>query len=69
MNYMHAKLATDLVSVAHQSRYDVFLKKGPVVVDAKSILGVMSLYDTNGVVVICEDHDIIRKMEELLNEL
>jgi len=66
---MHAKLATDIVSVAHQSRYDVFLKKGPVVIDAKSILGVMSLYDTNGVVVICEDHDIIRKMEELLNEL
>jgi phosphotransferase system HPr-like phosphotransfer protein len=69
MNYMHAKLATDLVSVAHQSRYDVFLKKGPVVVDAKSILGVMSLYDTNGVIVVCEDHEIIRKMEELLNEL
>lgn len=69
MNYMHAKLATDLVQVAHQSRYDVFLKKGPVVVDAKSILGVMSLYDTNGVIVVCEDHDIIKKMEELLNEL
>ena len=69
MNYMHAKLATDIVQVAHQSRYDVFLKKGPVVVDAKSILGVMSLYDTNGVVVICEDNDVIRKMEELINEL
>jgi phosphotransferase system HPr-like phosphotransfer protein len=69
MNYMHAKLATDLVSVAHQSRYDVFLKKGPVVVDAKSILGVMSLYDTNGVIVVCEDHEVIKKMEGLLNEL
>lgn len=66
MNYMHAKLATDIVQIAHQSRYDVYLKKGPVVIDAKSILGIMSLYDTNGVTVICEDPDVIREIEAIL---
>lgn len=66
MIYMHAKMATDIVQIAHESRHDVYLKKGPVVVDAKSILGVMSLYDTNGVVVICEDPEVIRKIEEVI---
>lgn len=65
--YMHAKLASDIVNLAQKSRYDVYLRKGPVTVDAKSILGLMSLYDTKGVEVICEDLDIKKEIEELLN--
>ena len=66
MNYMHAKLATDIVHIAQQCRDNVYLKKGPVVIDAKSILGIMSLYDTNGVTVICDDPDVIRQIEAIL---
>ena len=65
MNYMHAKLATDIVHIAQKYRGEVYLKKGPVVVDAKSILGIMSIYDTNGVVVLCDDPDVIREIEGL----
>jgi phosphotransferase system HPr-like phosphotransfer protein len=53
------------VHIAQKYRGEVYLKKGPVVVDAKSILGIMSIYDTIGVVVLCDDPDVIREIEGL----
>jgi len=67
--YMHAKLASDIVNLAQKSIHNVYLKKGPVVVDAKSILGVMTLFDIEDVEIICEDPDVVKMLKELINEL
>jgi len=66
MKYMHAKLASDIVNLAQTSVHDVYLQKGPVAVDAKSILGLMTLFDLEDVEIICEDPDVIKMLKELL---
>jgi phosphotransferase system HPr (HPr) family protein len=65
MKYLHAQIATDLVNLAHQSRSDVYLHRGRITVDAKSILGVMSLVFFDGVSIETEDHEITKKIKEL----
>jgi phosphotransferase system HPr (HPr) family protein len=65
MKYLHAQIATDLVTLAHQSRHDVYLHRGRITVDAKSILGVMSLVFFDGVSVESDDHEITKKIKEL----
>lgn len=67
MNYIHAANASKLVDLAHQSREEVFLHRGRVTVDAKSILGVMSLVFFDGVSVETKDHDIAQKIREIIN--
>ena len=66
MKYMHAKLASDIVNLAQTSVHDVYLKKGPVAVDAKSILGLMTLFDLEDVEIICEDPDVVKMLKELI---
>lgn len=69
MKYIHAGLATTLVDLAHQSKHDIFLHRGRITVDAKSILGVMSLVYFDGVSVETEDHEIAHAIRELFNDL
>ena len=66
MMYMHAKLAADIVQTASQSRHNVYLQKGELTIDAKSILGVISLVDTNDIVVKSEDQEIVQAITTLL---
>jgi len=65
MKYLHAGIASELVNIAHQSRSDVYLHRGKITVDAKSILGVMSLIYFDGVSVETDDHEIAQKIREL----
>lgn len=55
MNYMYSKLAADIVAIAQRSTKETYLKQGKVQVDAKSILGVMSLITTDNIDVITDD--------------
>ena len=65
MKYIHAGIATQLVDLAHQSKYEVFLHRGRITVDAKSILGVMSLVMFDGVSIETEDHEVAKAIREL----
>jgi len=65
MKYLHAGIASELVNIAHQSRSDVYLHRGRITVDAKSILGVMSLIYFDGVSVETDDHEIAQKIRGL----
>lgn len=64
--YMHAKLAADIVQTASKSRHNVYLQKGQLKIDAKSILGVLSLVDTDNIVVKSEDQEIVEAITTLL---
>lgn len=66
MMYMHAKLAADIVQTASKSRHNVYLQKGELKIDAKSILGVLSLVDINGIVVKSEDQEVVEAITTLL---
>ena len=66
MIYMHAKLAADIVQTASKSRHNVYLQKGELKIDAKSILGVLSLVDTDNIVVKSEDQEIVEAITTLL---
>ena len=65
MKYIHAGLATELVDLAHKTREEVYLHRGRITVDAKSILGVISLVYFDGVSVETEDHEIAKAIREL----
>lgn len=65
MKYIHAGVATQLVDIAHQSKHQVYLHRDRITVDAKSILGVMSLVFFDGVSVETEDHEIAEQIREL----
>ena len=65
MKYLHAGVATELVDLAHQSKHDIYLHRGRITVDAKSILGVMSRVMFDGVSVETEDHDIANAIRGL----
>ena len=66
MIYMHAKLAAEIVQKASQSRHNVYLQKGELTIDAKSILGVISLVDIDDIVVKSEDKEVIDAITTLL---
>lgn len=65
MKYLHAGVASTLVDIAHQSKHDIYLHRGRITVDAKSILGVMSLVMFDGVSVETEDHQVAEQIRGL----
>lgn len=65
MKYLHAKIASDIVDLAHQSKHEVYLHRGRITVDAKSILGIMSLGYFDGVSVETEDVEIAKAIRGL----
>lgn len=65
MKYIHAGIAKELVDLAHKSRHAVYLHRDRITVDAKSILGVMSLVFFDGVSIETEDHEIAQAIREL----
>ena len=67
MKYIHAANATRVVDLAHSSREQVYLHRDHITVDAKSILGVMSLVFFDGVSVETKDHEIAEKIREVMN--
>lgn len=65
MKYIHAGVATQLVEIAHKSRHAIYLHRDRITVDAKSILGVMSLVFFDGVSVETEDHEVAKEIRGL----
>jgi phosphotransferase system HPr (HPr) family protein len=65
MKYLHAQVATEIVNLAHQSRHDVYLHRDKITVDAKSILGVLSLVFFDGVSVETENVEIAKEIRGL----
>ena len=68
MKTMNGDLAVSIVIAAQQTHRPVYLKRGVIQVDAKSILGVMSLVDLEDVDVICDDHDVWDALMKILME-
>lgn len=66
MKHIYVQLATDIVRTAQQSVHDVYIKKGRVCVDAKSILGLMSLVSLDDATCESTDADIVKALEALL---
>lgn len=65
MKYIHAGVASALVDLAHKTKHEVYLHRGRITVDAKSILGVMSLVFFDGVSVETEDKEIAEEIRGL----
>ena len=68
MNTMNSRLAISIVTEAHKTKQAVYLKRGFIQVDAKSILGVMSLVDIDNIDVITNDMDTMDAIYRLLEE-
>ncbi len=68
---LHAKLATKLVQISNKFNVDVRLEYDNVTVDAKSILGLMSLAVPSGknVKFIAEGEDAEKAIKEIQNLL
>lgn len=56
---------TEFVDIMNQFEYDVDLKSGKNIIDAKSVLGVMTLSKADGVELVIHSDDC----EELLNKI
>ena len=65
MKYIHAGVASALVDLAHKTKHEVYLHRGRITVDAKSILGVMSLVFFDGVSIETEDQEIAEAIRGL----
>lgn len=68
MKVMNGDLAVSIVIAAQQTNRPAYLRRGVIQVDAKSILGVMSLVDLDDVDVICDDHDVWDALMNILME-
>ena len=68
MKTMNSRLAIDIVMAAQKTQQAVYLKRGFVQVDAKSILGVMSLVDIDNIDVITNDMDVMDTIYGILEE-
>jgi phosphotransferase system HPr-like phosphotransfer protein len=66
VKYMHSRLAIDICMISQKTTKDVYLKKGFIQVDAKSVLGVMSLVDLENTEVITQDEEIKQKIKKIL---
>jgi phosphotransferase system HPr-like phosphotransfer protein len=66
MKHIYVQLATEIVRTAQQSAHDVYIKKGKLCVDAKSILGLMSLVSLEDATCESTDADIVKALEALL---
>ena len=65
---MNSRLAIDIVMAAQKTKQAVYLKRGYIQVDAKSILGVMSLVDIDNIDVVTNDIDAMNAIYGILEE-
>ena len=68
MKTMHSRLAISIVMEAQKTKQAVYLKRGYIQVDAKSILGVLSLVDIDNIDVVTNDADAMDAIYSLLEE-
>jgi len=68
MKTMDSRLAVSIIMEAQKTKQAVYLKRGFIQVDAKSILGVMSLVDIDNIDVITNDMDVMDNIYRLLEE-
>jgi phosphotransferase system HPr-like phosphotransfer protein len=68
MKTMNGDLAVSIVLAAQKTKQAVYLKRGFIQVDAKSILGVMSLVDIDNIDVITNDMDVMDEIYGILEE-
>ena len=68
MKTMNGDLAVSIVLAAQKTKQAVYLKRGFIQVDAKSILGVMSLVDIDNIDVITNDMDVMDALYGILEE-
>ena len=68
MKTMNSRVAIDIVMAAQKTQQAVYLKRGFVQVDAKSILGVMSLVDIDNIDVITNDMDTMDTIYGILED-
>ena len=66
MKTMNSKLAIAIVTAAQKTQKPVYISTGQIRVDAKSILGVMSLVDLEGVVVSDNDEAVWKEIMDAL---
>ena len=68
MKTMNSRLAVSIVMEAQKTKQAVYLKRGYIQVDAKSILGVMSLVDIDNIDVVTNDMEAMEAIYSLLEE-
>ena len=68
MKTMNSRLAVSIVMEAQKTNQAVYLKRGYIQVDAKSILGVMSLVDIDNIDVVTNDMEAMEAIYSLLEE-
>lgn len=68
MKTMNGDLAVSILLAAQKTKQAVYLKRGFIQVDAKSILGVMSLVDIDNIDVITNDMDVMDAIYGILEE-
>ena len=68
MKTMNGDLAVTIILAAQKTKQAVYLKRGFIQVDAKSILGVMSLVDIDNIDVITNDMDVMDEIYSILEE-
>jgi hypothetical protein len=68
MKTMNGDLAVTIILAAQKTKQAVYLKRGFIQVDAKSILGVMSLVDIDNIDVITNDMDVMDEIYGILEE-
>jgi len=68
MKTMNGDLAVSILLAAQKTKQAVYLKRGFIQVDAKSILGVMSLVDIDNIDVITNDMDVMDEIYSILEE-
>jgi phosphotransferase system HPr-like phosphotransfer protein len=68
MKTMNGDLAVTIIMAAQKTKQAVYLKRGFIQVDAKSILGVMSLVDIDNIDVITNDMDVMDEIYGILEE-
>ena len=66
MKTMNSKLAIAIVTAAQKTQKPVYISTRDLRVDAKSILGVMSLVDLEGVVVSDNDEAVWKEIMDAL---
>lgn len=68
MKTMNGDLAVSILLAAQKTKQAVYLKRGYIQVDAKSILGVMSLVDIDNIDVVTNDMDVMDEIYGILEE-
>lgn len=66
MKPLHTDLAVKIIQTAAKTKHNVYLHKGRITIDAKSILGVLSLCTIEDIIVESKDLKIRDTIKELL---